>query len=161
MDVSLKRAFWVIKIAFLAIFVATFYTVKLALAGHTPAIDSNYYEKGLKYEQSILSQRKMIEAGYGFQADWIQNPNSMRSGKQELQLEFKHYGQKIKGAQIQVQLDKTATEKFNETITLKEGTSGKYQGTLFVPFPGEWRISISAKIPEGTLEKTVTVKVTP
>ncbi|GBF37306.1 FixH family protein [Leptospira johnsonii] len=159
MDVSLKRAFWVIKIAFLALFVATFYTVKLALAGHTPTIDSNYYEKGLKYEQSILSQRKMVEAGYGFQADWLQNPNIIQSGKQELQLEFKHNGQKIQGAHIQVQLDKTATEKFNETITLKEATPGKYQGTLSIPFPGEWRISISAKIPEGTLEKTVSLKV--
>ncbi|TGM98554.1 FixH family protein [Leptospira dzoumogneensis] len=159
MDVSLKRAFWVIKIAFLALFAATFYTVKLALAGHTPAIDSNYYEKGLKYEQSILSQRKMIEAGYGFQADWIQNPNVFRSGKQELYLEFKHGQERIKGAQIQVQLDKTATEKFNETIALKEITPGKYQGTLSIPFPGEWRISVSAKIPEGILEKTVSTKV--
>ncbi|TGM11510.1 nitrogen fixation protein FixH [Leptospira selangorensis] len=159
MDVSLKRAFWVIKIAFLALFVATFYTVKLALSGYTPAIDSNYYEKGLKYEQSILSQRKMIEAGYGFQADWIQKPSILQSGKQELQLEFKHGQEKIKGAQIQVQLDKTATEKFNETITLKEITPGKYKGTLSIPFPGEWRVSISAKIPEGTLEKTVSAKV--
>ena len=159
MDVSLKRAFWVIKIAFLALFVATFYTVKLALSGHTPAIDSNYYEKGLKYEQSILSQRKMIEAGYGFQADWIQNPKLLKSGKQELQLEFKHGKEKIKGAKIKVQLEKTATEKFNETITLKEITPGKYQGTLSIPFPGEWRVSVSAKIPEGTLEKTVSVKV--
>lgn len=148
-----------IKLAFLALFVATFFTVKLALAGHTPTIDSNYYEKGLKYEQSILSQRKMIESGYRFQADWIQNPNMIQSGKQEIQLELKHEGQKIKGAQIQVQLDKTATEKFNETINLKETSAGKYQGTLSIPFPGEWRISISAKIPEGTLEKTVSVKV--
>ncbi|TGM86679.1 FixH family protein [Leptospira licerasiae] len=160
MDVSLKRAFWVIKIAFLALFVATFFTVKLALAGHTPTIDSNYYEKGLKYEQSILSQRKMIEAGYGFQSDWIKNPNSLRSGKQDLLLEFKHGEQKIKGAQIQVQLDKTATEKFNESIVLQETSPGKYQGTLSIPFPGEWRISISAKIPEGILEKTVSIKVT-
>ncbi|PJZ26374.1 nitrogen fixation protein FixH [Leptospira hartskeerlii] len=160
MDVSLKRAFWVIKIAFLALFVATFFTVKLALAGHTPTIDSNYYEKGLKYEQSILSQRKMIEAGYGFQANWIQNPSALHSGKQELELEFQHGQQKIKDAQIQVQLDKTATEKFNEIITLKETSPGKYKGMLSIPFPGEWRISISAKIPEGTLEKTVSVKVT-
>lgn len=159
MDVSLKRAFWVIKFAFLALFVATFFTVKLALAGHTPAIDSNYYEKGLKYEQSILSQRKMIEKGYGFQADWIQNPKLLRSGKQELQLEFKHGQEKIKGAQLKVLLDKTATEKFNETISLKEITPGKYQGILSIPFPGEWRVSVSAKIREGTLEKTVSVKV--
>ncbi|WP_367898898.1 FixH family protein [Leptospira sp. WS58.C1] len=159
MDVSLKRAFWAIKIAFLALFVATFYTVKLALAGHTPTIDSNYYEKGLKYEQSILSQRKMVENGYGFHGEWIQNPNLFRSGKQEIQLEFKQGVHKIKGAQIQVQLDKTATEKFNENITLKETSPGKYQGALTIPFPGEWRISISAKIPEGTLEKSVSVKV--
>ncbi|MEI1278467.1 FixH family protein [Leptospira venezuelensis] len=159
MDVSLKRAFWAIKIAFLAMFVATFFTVKLALAGHTPTIDSNYYEKGLKYEQSILSQRKMIENGYGFQADWIQNPGSLQSGKQELQLEFKHGQQKIQGAQIQVQLDKTATEKFNESVTFKETSPGNYKGILSIPFPGEWRISISAKTPEGVLEKTVSVKV--
>ncbi|MGJ4788331.1 FixH family protein [Leptospira koniambonensis] len=158
MDVSLKRAFWVIKFAFITLFVATFFTVRLALAGHTPAIDSNYYEKGLKYEQSILSQRKMIGEGYGLQADWIQNPKLLKSGKQELLLEFKHGQKSITGALIKVLLDKTATEKFNETIVFKELTPGKYKGALTIPFPGEWRVSVSAKIPEGTLEKTISIK---
>ncbi|TGL58388.1 FixH family protein [Leptospira sarikeiensis] len=159
MDTSLKRAFLVIKIAFLTLFVATFFTVRMALAGHTPAIDSNYYEKGLKYEESILSQKKMIQNGYTFEGAWIQNLEKLKTGKQSLALDFLQNGKKIRNAKIVLQLDKTATAKFNQTVELKETSAGNYAGEILIPFQGDWRISLSAKIPEGELERTFSAKV--
>ncbi len=71
MHKSLKQAFLIIGITFLALFLATFITVRIALAGHTPPVDSNYYEKGLKYDQTVATQKAMLSEGYDFNAIFV------------------------------------------------------------------------------------------
>jgi hypothetical protein len=85
---SLKQAFTLIGIAFAILFTATFFTVRIAFAGHTPPVDPNYYEKGLKYDQTVASQKEMIAKGYELDASWSEKNRPLKPGKQNVSVRF-------------------------------------------------------------------------
>ncbi len=158
---SLKQAFVLIGITFALLFTATFVTVRIAVAGHTPPVDSNYYEKGLKYDQTVASQREMVKMGYELHTPWLSQPTSLKPGKQNISVRFQKGKESISGAQIQLKLERSASDTFNRTLLLKEIDKGNYSGELEIPFSGSWRISISAKTKEGLLEKTKQIRIEP
>ncbi|TGJ99451.1 nitrogen fixation protein FixH [Leptospira semungkisensis] len=159
MDKSLKRAFLLIKLTFLSLFVATFFTVKIALAGHTPPVDSDYYEKGLRYDQTVASQKELLASGYHFESNLLSDPNSLKVGKQNILIFLKKGEEPIRGADLEFRLERSATDSFNKILHLKEVSAGKYSGELDIPFAESWRIQISAKTESGTLQKTTQIKV--
>ncbi|EPG66607.1 FixH family protein [Leptospira wolffii] len=159
MHKSLKRAFFVVGASFLGMFVATFFTVKIALAGHTPPVDANYYEKGLKYDQTVFAQREMSANGYDLEADWFQKQSGLHPGKQKLQVKFVKNSKSVSGAKLEIRLERSATDAFNKKIELKETSSGIYEGETEVPFSGSWRAVISAKLGDQIMEKTRQIEV--
>ncbi|TGJ98459.1 nitrogen fixation protein FixH [Leptospira langatensis] len=160
MDKSLKRAFLLIKLTFLGLFVATFFTVKIALAGHTQPVDSDYYEKGLRYDQTVASQKEMIASGYHFESPLLSELHPLKVGKQNILVSLKKGNEPITGADMEFRLERNATDSFNKTVVLKEIQPGNYSGELEIPFAESWRVEIKAKTKQGILEKTKQIKVT-
>lgn len=159
MHKSLKRAFILIGCTFAGLFTATFITVKIALAGHTPPVDANYYEKGLKYDETVFSQRKLLEEGYDLEASWLRNETELKTGKQILRAKFRKNNDGIAGAYVTLKLERSATDKFNRITELKEIFPGIYEGEIEIPFSGSWRTVLSAKLGNEQLEKTKQIRV--
>ncbi|WP_411822480.1 FixH family protein [Leptospira sp. 'Mane'] len=161
MHKSLKQAFLLIIGTFLTLFLATFITVRTALSGHTPPVDSNYYEKGLNYDQTVATQREMLSQGYDFEADWFQKQSSLQLGKQNITVRFHKNAEPVSGAELQLKLERSATDSFNQIVALNEISKGTYGGEINVPFAGSWRIVLSAKSKDGNLEKTRQIRIEP
>ncbi|BDA78660.1 hypothetical protein LPTSP3_g15900 [Leptospira kobayashii] len=161
MHKSLKQAFLLIGVTFLTLFLATFITVRIALAGHTPPVDSNYYEKGLNYDQTVATQKEMLSEGYDFEAAWFQKQTSLKPGKQTVAVKFIRGKETVSEADLKLKLERSATDSFNRTVKLKEISKGIYQGEIEIPFAGSWRAVLSANSKEGHLEKTRQIEIEP
>ncbi|TGN18765.1 FixH family protein [Leptospira idonii] len=161
MHVSLKRAFFFIGLTFLTLFLATAVTIKIALSGHTPPMDANYYEKGLNYDKAVASQKEMIAKGYDFEADWFQNQSSLRQGKQVITVRLKQNENPVSGAEVKLRWERSATDSFNVNSVLKETSNGKYTGEIEIPFAGSWRAVLTANTKDGSLEKTRQLRIEP
>ncbi|PJZ70457.1 hypothetical protein CH373_05130 [Leptospira perolatii] len=162
MHSSLKKAFILITLAFLGLFLATFFTVRIALSGHTGPIDKDYYEKGLNYENVIAEQKEMILKGYSFKIDsslLSSGVLELKKGKQNFAISLEKLGQPVSEANITLKIERSATDKFNQSVQLSEKKKGIYQGELNIPMTGVWQASLTAKTPEGMYAKGYTIQV--
>ncbi|MBP9889903.1 MAG: FixH family protein, partial [Leptospiraceae bacterium] len=75
---TLRFAFTMMGLAFAALIGATWYTVKIAMAGHEPVMDRNYYEKGLNYEKEIAESLQMKSEGYHFVSGLITKETTLQ-----------------------------------------------------------------------------------
>ncbi|EQA46770.1 FixH family protein [Leptospira broomii serovar Hurstbridge str. 5399] len=154
MHPSLKRAFILIGLCFAGLIFATVWTVNVATSSHTPPVEKDYYEKGLKYEAAIAEQRSMISKGYELQGAWLEGEVPIKVGKQKLQLKLLRQNVPIIGAKLRVRFEKSATDAFNRQAEFKELKPGTYEAELEIPISGPWSATVIAKTDEGAFERT-------
>ncbi|MBX7057659.1 MAG: FixH family protein [Leptospirales bacterium] len=70
MSRSLRTAFITIGLFFAVLFAAGAYTMKLAFAGHEPALNEGYYEMGLDYQPRLDALRRGREQGWRLLPDF-------------------------------------------------------------------------------------------
>lgn len=152
----MKLAFAWIWIAFIALIAATVVTIRYANTGYTGPIEKEYYEKGLNYEKSILEQRKMLAEGYSYESVLFSSNPDLKSGKNPILIRFNKSGAPVSGAKLTVQIERSATDQYNQTVVLEEDSKnkGSYSGTLEFPESGRWILSLKGDIAGRILEKT-------
>jgi nitrogen fixation protein FixH len=142
MDKSLRYLFYGIIFSFLCLFAATYHTVKIALAGHEPVINPNYYEVGLNYEKHLNEQKKMAEDGYLFTSPLLEK-NYLVTGPNQIQVKFLKKDEVLTNSEVKVKIERKATMKFNKTIDLKVQGDGTYLGEIDVEGKGQWVMTFS------------------
>ncbi|MEM7179951.1 MAG: FixH family protein [Spirochaetota bacterium] len=151
LDSSLKYAFSLIVLLFLALFAATWFTVKVSLQGHEKIVDPNYYEKGLNYEKAIAAKREMHRQGYSLQ--FPEEKPELRLGKNKIQIQFHKQNQAVAEAKLSVKLARGATYRFDKSYGMQSVGEGLHVSQVEVPASGEWLMTFSAKHGEQMLEK--------
>ncbi|TGK12738.1 FixH family protein [Leptospira kmetyi] len=153
---SMKLAFAWIWIAFIALIAATVVTIRYANTGYTGPIEKEYYEKGLNYEKSILEQRKMLAEGYSYESILFSSNTGLKVGKNPIFIRFQKSGTPIVGAKLIVQIERSATDQYNQTVSLQEDSKnrGTYLGVLEFPESGRWILSLKGDVSGRILEKT-------
>lgn len=154
MHPSLKRAFVLVAICFVGLISATIWTVRVATSSHTPPVEKDYYEKGLRYEAAIAEQKKMIALGYDFQADWFSGTAPLKTGKQTLRLLLYRNGSSVTDAKVRIRVEKSATDAYNRQASFRSISPGVYEADLEVPFSGDWTATIFAETKDGQFERS-------
>lgn len=156
---TLRFAFTMMGLAFSALIFATWYTVKIAMAGHEPVMDRNYYEKGLNYEKEIAESVQMKSEGYHFESNIITGTAELKKDSNEIQIGIFKNQTPVNGAKLFLTKERTATNKFTEKKQLSFDKDGNYTTSLSFPHEGEWQITLQANVEGRNFEKTFMVSV--
>ena len=156
---TLRFAFTMMGLAFAALIGATWYTVKIAMAGHEPVMDRNYYEKGLNYEKEIAESLQMKSEGYHFVSGLITKETTLQTGTNQIQIAILKKDLPVNGAKLFITKERTATGKFTEKKELNFTKDGNYTGNLEFPHEGEWQLTLNANVDGKSFEKTFMVSV--
>ncbi len=156
---TLRFAFTMMGLAFAALIAATWYTVKIAMAGHEPVMDRNYYEKGLNYEKEIAESLQMKSEGYRFESSLLTKESTLQTGKNEIQIAIFKKDLPVNGAKLLLTKERTATNRFTEKKELSFDKEGSYTGNLEFPHGGDWQITLNANVEGRSFEKTFMVHV--
>lgn len=150
---QLKIAFGMIITTFLLLFVATYYTFKVALKdGPIQLVDKDYYQVGLNYEKTLAEKKRLESEGYHFE---LLNPN-LNVGKNDLQIAFKKGEEFLPNQNLILVLEKKATDKYNQVIDLEKGTNSYYT-TLDIPQNGKWILTL--KNLSNNFTQTFTIQI--
>ncbi len=137
---ELKVAFGMILLTFILLFVATFYTFKVALKdGPIQLVDKDYYQIGLNYEKTLEDRKKLEKQGYRFE---ILNQN-LNLGKNELQVIYKKGDEFLPNQNLILVLEKGATDKYNQILDLEKGNNSYYT-TLNISQSGKWILTLKS-----------------
>jgi hypothetical protein len=153
---SVKFSKWILSFSFLALFGATYHTIKLSFTGHEAVIDKNYYEKGLNYEKEIADNVLLKKEGYRLDSNLLTDSLKVGSNPVEVKLFLKE--QKIQTNSVLLIKERPATEKFN-SIQKLEPIEGNFQSKIEFPFEGDWRITLRTKIDNKNFERSFLVNV--
>jgi len=152
MDQSLKYTFYGIFAIFLSLFAATYHTLKVAFTGNEGVMNKNYYEVGLNYEKFIEDQKVMIEEGYHFEGSLLSLNPSLKKGVNTIEIEFLKGNDKLNTAEVELKIEKRATDNFTKITKLTREDNGKYIGNIELQNEGKWFITITG-IAEGRVLK--------
>jgi hypothetical protein len=156
---SVRFLLTVLGLAFLALIGATWYTVRIALAGHEPVIDKFYYEKGLNYEKEIAKKKQLQVEGYRFESIFDEKKSILKKGLNEIQVGFFLKDTPVNGVELFITRERTATSKLTEKKEITFDKNGIYKANLDFPFDGQWQITLTANLGERAFEKTYLVFV--
>ena len=148
---SLKYAFSLIILLFIALFIATWYTVKISLQGHEKIVDPQYYEKGLNYERAIAAKREMHRQGYLLQ--FPEEKPELYVGSNKIQIRFHRKDQPIAQAKLSVKLARGATYRFDKNYKMQNNGEGLHVSQIEIPAEGEWLMTFFAEHGDKKLEK--------
>lgn len=146
MHSSLKMAFSLIGLLFLGLFIATYYTFKIAGNGHEGIVDKAYYEKGLNYEKEIKQKSELKKLGYRLDSKVLQKEESLYIGENTLNVNFNRDGQAVEKAKLSWTLERGATNRYNTSSTFTEKEKGNYTSQLNIPAGGQWILNIKAEV---------------
>lgn len=156
---SVRFLFTILGLAFAALIVATWHTINLAMAGHEPIIDKNYYEKGLDYEKEIAKSKQLQIEGYRFESIFSQTGANLTKAAQEVQVKLIQKDVPVNDAKLFLTRERTATSKYTERIELILEKDGIYKANLGFPFDGSWQVTLTADLKGRKFEKTYMVLV--
>lgn len=150
---QLKIAFGMIIATFLLLFVATYYTFKVALKdGPIQLVDKDYYQIGLNYEKAIADKKNLEKQGYHFE---ILNSN-LSVGKNEVEIAYKKGEEFLPNENLIIILEKGATDRYNQVVEL-EKRSNFYYATLDIPQSGKWLMTV--KNLSNNFNQTFTIQI--
>lgn len=156
---SVKFLFTILGLAFAALIVATWHTINLAMAGHEPVIDKNYYEKGLDYEKEIAKSKQLQIEGYRFESIFSQEGMNLTKSAQEVQVKLFLKDAAVNDAKLFLTRERTATSKYTEKKELIFDKDGIYKANLEFPFDGSWQVTLTADLNGRKFEKAYMVLV--
>ena len=160
LDPSVQRVFYAIGITFALLLGATYWTVKLAFAGHEAVMDPNYHEIGLNYEKTLASTKQMLAEGYELQSTLFTDRLPLTSGNNRIEIRFVKGTEPVSGAELKLRRERGATTKFTQDFDLKETSPGVYTTDSFtVPDLGHWVVTAFAKENDRTLRKVTNIAV--
>ncbi|MCC5815502.1 MAG: FixH family protein [Leptospira sp.] len=159
LDKSVRYAFYAMGFIFICLFIATGITINVAMDGHEPVVDPNYYEKGLNYEKVLEDIKIMKQEGYNIQSALFEDRLPLQRGDNDVVIHFTKSGEDLDTAEISIVRERGATFKFNETFPMKNIGQGKYQANVQIPELGQWMLTIKATDKGRTLSKTIKVVV--
>lgn len=157
---SMKRAFFVMGIAFFFLIVATSITLYFANKDFEPVIDPNYYEKGLNYDKEISQKKELIAEGYHYETTLLTERYPLKTGKNQVKVRILKNDSKIEDVKMNLVWERPATHKFTKKIRMdfsKEESS--YVGQVDIPFYGKWFVTLSSVIDGKVFEKTIPIIV--
>ncbi|MCB1193064.1 MAG: FixH family protein [Leptospiraceae bacterium] len=151
---SMKRAFFIMGIAFFFLIVATVYTVYLATKEYEPVVDPNYYEKGLNYDKEIGRKLEMKNEGYRFETNLLTEKYPLKTGSNTVSVLLFKNSEKVQDAKTFMQWERSATNKFTKRVPLHfSKENSQYTGTVDIPYYGQWIITLIAEINGKVFEK--------
>ncbi|MBK8398959.1 MAG: FixH family protein [Leptospiraceae bacterium] len=156
---TVRFAFTMVGLAFAALIGATWYTVKIAMDGHEPVMDKNYYEKGLNYEKEIAESIQMKSEGYRFESSIMTAESGLTKEPTDIEIRIFKNETPVNNAKLFLTKGRTATNKFTEKKEIIFDKEGIYRGNLNFLHEGEWQITLNAKVENRSFEKTFMVLV--
>lgn len=156
---SIRFAFTIMSLAFAALIGATWYTVKIALAGHEPVMDKNYYEKGMNYEKEIAQTVQMRSEGYHFKSSIMAEDAYAKIGSNEISIGIFKNETPINNAKLVLTRERTATSKFTQKKEFNFDKDGIYKANIDFPQDGPWQVTLNANVDGRSFEKTFTLVV--
>lgn len=146
-------------LAFTALIAATWYTVKIAMAGHEPVMDKNYYEKGMNYEKEIAQTVQMRSEGYHFRTTLLEKDSEVTLGNNQLSIGIFKNEEPVKGAKLVLTRERSATNKFTEKKEFIYDKDGMYKANVDFPLDGPWQVTLNASVDGRSFEKTFMIVV--
>jgi hypothetical protein len=159
LDSSVRWAFYAMGFVFLCLFIATGITIQIALKGHEPIVDPNYYEKGLNYEKTLADIRLMKQEGYSLEGSIFEERLPLQTGVNTISVQFLKNDQPITNAKIWLLRERGATFKFNQNYELQHAGEGIYTTPIDIPDVGQWVLTFHATHLDRTLSKSLKVVV--
>ncbi len=129
-------------IAFIFLYVLlNFIFIYISKSSYNGTVTENAYEKGISYNRVLKSNQEQEKLGWIGTLEY----HSIERSKIELTFTLLDKHQKpIKNAQVNAQIMRPVTDKYDSHITLKETSPGVYQEKLELPLMGQWEIKLKA-----------------
>lgn len=156
---SVRFALIMMGLAFAALMGATWYTIKIAMTGHEPVMDTHYYEKGLNYEKEIAESVQMRSEGYHFDSSLLSTDSNLSKGVNEIEIRIFKKDLPVNNAKLFLVRERAATSKFTEKKDLIFDKDGIYRANVDFPFDGSWQITLNATVEGRGFDKTFMVTV--
>lgn len=136
-----------VMIALLAFFGVVFTVdgifIYLAATGKDGLVETNYYQKGLHYDDVIQIKKRQAELGWTFDV----TPPA-KDGSSPLEIRLKDgQGQPLSGMRIAASVRRPAEAGFDQTLTLTEVAPGTYRAEVKLPLDGLW--DLKAQVLDG------------
>lgn len=121
----------------------------LALSAGSLAVEPDYYQQAVAWDQSQAEQRASAALGWELQLSVEALPEDpLRRRRLSLALQ-EAAGQSVTGAQVAVGYFHHARGDDRREATLEEVAPGVYAARLVMPQPGLWEFRIQAEHPQG------------
>ncbi|MCE9500131.1 MAG: FixH family protein [Leptospira sp.] len=129
--------------------------MRYAAKTYTPAVDPNYYEKGLNYEKVTAEQKAMKLEGYQFEGEIFTDSYKFRKGDNPIAIKFKKGNGVPENCSQELLAERPATDKFNSTTRLSPGINGTFTGNLFLPETGIWNLTVTSNCNGKKFSKSI------
>jgi nitrogen fixation protein FixH len=156
MSRSLKRAFILIGVFFIALFIGIGFTLKLAFASHEPVTDERYYERGLDYQQRLDALSRGEANGWELDSSLFQDPEATTLAPGVTAVEWtltNRRGEEIQNAEVRITLDRPATSAGRTTRVVRLADGERINASLYrfktdlaLPRAGYWDVTFEAKV---------------
>lgn len=160
LDPSLRKAMYVVLLAFVLLISATFYTVRLTFKHFEPVMDKDYYETGLNYEKAIADQKELTALGYKIKTNW-DDLTFLPKNPIEIKAELQLHNEVVESSQGTVFIERNATTREAKTIPLQQDKTSplSWSSMVLFPSPGSWNVILKLSIQEKTITKELKVIV--
>lgn len=159
MGTELRRAFIVIGVFFLTLFVAIGYTLKLAFENHQPLLVDRYYERGLDYQQYLDGLERGRSEGWDFEAKILEEGTALSRGEQNIEVRLvnrKSAQISPKNASVRLTFDRPATTEGRREFEFSLDDARKVAGDGYafvaaveLPRSGYWDVRLDGRINDG------------
>jgi Predicted integral membrane protein linked to a cation pump len=136
-----------VMIALLAFFGLVFTVdgifIYLAATTKDGLVETNYYQKGLHYDDVVQLKKRQAELGWSFDL----TPPA-KNGPLEIHLKDAQ-GKPLSGMRIAASLRRPAEAGFDQDLTLTEVAPGTYRAELTLPVSGLWDLKAQVRTAES------------
>ncbi len=156
MSRSLKRAFTIIGLFFIALFIGIGFTLKLAFENVEPVTDERYYERGLDYQQRLDALNRGEANGWELDSSLFQDPEARPLAPGVHPVEWtlaNRRGEEIQDAEVRITLDRPATSSGRTTSVVRLADGERINASLYrfktnlaLPRGGYWDVTFEAKV---------------
>lgn len=109
MSKSMRTAFILIGAFFVALFIGLGITLRLAFSGFEPAMDENYYEKGLDYQPRLDALQRGKEQGWTLSPGFANRSAIPASTEQIVWRLENRSGAAVESGELRVTIDRPAS----------------------------------------------------
>ena len=115
--------------------------VYLAITSWSGLTAENYYEKGLRYNETLREEQRQTELGW--RADLTFASRGTAAGRLEVRM-VDAAGRPLDGLGIEGVVARPTHEGLDQPIALKPVGDGRYRTDLTLPLPGMWELRLRA-----------------